>query len=134
MAFLISSGSAQQSIDVVSQSEMYFAVLPLVHPRARREFSGRTERSEPFTRSDLTLPSNIWSSNVIGALSPWCPLVPLFAWTQSRRSSRRWPGRITSPVLLWLLPLLAARATTTLAACTLRSLVLAARASTYRCL
>lgn len=50
---------------------MFFAALPLVHPRARREFSGRTSRAEPFTRSDLTLHSNVWHSNVIGCLSPW---------------------------------------------------------------
>jgi hypothetical protein len=60
-----------QAINEVSSQEMFFAVLPLVHPRARREFSGRTSRAEPFTRSDLTLHSNVWSSNVIGGLSPW---------------------------------------------------------------
>eukprot|EP00802_Teleaulax_amphioxeia_P009695 Tamp_09716.p1 GENE.Tamp_09716~~Tamp_09716.p1 ORF type:complete len:607 (+),score=96.89 Tamp_09716:138-1958(+) len=66
--------NAQQAINEVSSQEMFFAVLPLVHPRARREFSGRTSRAEPFTRSDLTLHSNVWSSNVIGGLSPWINL------------------------------------------------------------
>jgi hypothetical protein len=63
--------AALQAINEVSSSEMFFAALPLVHPRARREFSGRTSRAEPFTRSDLTLHSNVWHSNVIGCLSPW---------------------------------------------------------------
>jgi len=66
--------NAQQAIDTVTRNEMYFAALPLVHPRARREFSGRTTRAEPFTRSDLTLHSNVWSSNVVGCLSPWINL------------------------------------------------------------
>ena len=63
--------SRAQAIDTVTHNEMYFAALPLVHPRARREYSGRTTRAEPFTRSDLTLHSNVWASNVIGCLSPW---------------------------------------------------------------
>mmetsp|Transcript_2166 Transcript_2166/g.5001 ORF Transcript_2166/g.5001 Transcript_2166/m.5001 type:complete len:605 (-) Transcript_2166:334-2148(-) len=66
--------NAQQAIESLTGSEMYFCVLPLAHPRARREYDGKTERNEPFTRSDLTLPSNVWASNVVGALSPWINL------------------------------------------------------------
>jgi hypothetical protein len=58
-------------MDTVSRFHMQFGVLPLVHPRARREFRDKTVRDEPFTRSDLMLSSHTWSSNVVGALSPW---------------------------------------------------------------
>jgi len=48
---------AHMAMEQLRGNEMHFAVLPLVHPRARREFRQKTSREEPFTRSDLTLSS-----------------------------------------------------------------------------
>ena len=45
---------AHMAMEQLRGNEMHFAVLPLVHPRARREFRQKTSREEPFTRSDLT--------------------------------------------------------------------------------
>ena len=66
--------NAHSAIESLTPNEMYFAVMPLAHPRSRREYNDVVKRDEPFTRSDLTLPSNVWSTNVIGALSPWINL------------------------------------------------------------
>jgi hypothetical protein len=52
-----------------------FLVCPLVHPRYQRPFDHpKVRRQEPWTRSDLLLPSNDWGNFVIGRISRWLNL------------------------------------------------------------
>lgn len=49
-----------------------FIVIPLVHPRFRRDTRGVSDsRQFAFTRSDRLLSSSQWSTFVVGKLSPW---------------------------------------------------------------
>jgi len=51
-------------------AEFNFYVVPLVHPRAVRDFT-KPPRAGAFTRSDLTLASGDWSQRIIGKVSTW---------------------------------------------------------------
>ena len=49
-----------------------FIVVPLVHPRFRRDARGvSATRPRPFTRSDRVFPSSKWSQFVVGRTSKW---------------------------------------------------------------
>ena len=49
-----------------------FVVVPLFHPRLRRDLSGiSNSRDGPITMSDRELDSKTWISNVVGELSGW---------------------------------------------------------------
>ena len=52
-----------------------FVSVPLVHPRHRRSTAGATpqsrKRSQAFTRSDLLLPSSVWTASIVGKVSSW---------------------------------------------------------------
>ena len=50
-----------------------YIALPLVHPRYRTSdtLGVAKERSTAFTRSDLLLSSEEWTSRVVGVISPW---------------------------------------------------------------
>uniref|UniRef100_A0A6U2IWI4 Protein arginine N-methyltransferase n=1 Tax=Hemiselmis andersenii TaxID=464988 RepID=A0A6U2IWI4_HEMAN len=100
---------AHTVMDALRGNEMHFAVLPLVHPRARREFANKTVRDEPFTRSDLTLSSHAWSTNVVGALSPWLNLDSPCARvrTDSEKALKQevmWAQHISCPAVLTPIP------------------------------
>ena len=43
-----------------------FVVIPLYHPRYRRDWRLSSVRTGPLTRSDLVLPSSDWISNIVG--------------------------------------------------------------------
>ena len=52
-----------------------FVVVPLVHPRLKRDASGISDlRDEPLTRTDTTLPSKQWGSVIVGKVSDWIDL------------------------------------------------------------
>ncbi|XP_072169677.1 protein arginine N-methyltransferase 5-like [Diadema setosum] len=61
------------SMQLASYGGFDFVALPIVHPRFKREFvEGKAkDRIAPFARSDLLLPSQDWSSLVVGKLSAW---------------------------------------------------------------
>lgn len=46
-----------------------FVIIPLYHPRYRRDWRLSKVRTGPLTRSDLALPSSDWISNVVGKVS-----------------------------------------------------------------
>lgn len=50
------------------QAGYSFVVAPLAHPRNQHRF---VTGGEPFTRSDLLLPSSHWTTSVVGKTSPW---------------------------------------------------------------
>ena len=67
-----SSPNLRETLIAALQSGAGFAVVPLFHPRYRRDH--QKSRSEPATRSDLLLNSEQWSEQVVGKLSPWLQL------------------------------------------------------------
>ncbi|XP_032238768.2 protein arginine N-methyltransferase 5 [Nematostella vectensis] len=55
-----------------SQSGFDFICAPICHPRYKREFLEEIpDRSKSFTRADLVLSSQDWSSLIVGKISPW---------------------------------------------------------------
>ncbi|XP_042904254.1 protein arginine N-methyltransferase 5 isoform X2 [Parasteatoda tepidariorum] len=64
------------ALSSASASGYGFIVAPIVHPRFRREFlDGKARnRSGAFTRSDLVLSSQDWSTLVVGRISSWIDL------------------------------------------------------------
>eukprot|EP01113_Clastostelium_recurvatum_P032186 TRINITY_DN4095_c0_g1_i1.p1 TRINITY_DN4095_c0_g1~~TRINITY_DN4095_c0_g1_i1.p1 ORF type:complete len:640 (+),score=181.99 TRINITY_DN4095_c0_g1_i1:34-1953(+) len=60
-----------QALEDARMEKFDFVCIPLVHPRYERDFSGTVDRFEAFTRSDMLLNSNTWSSVVVGKLSSW---------------------------------------------------------------
>ena len=67
-----STPNLKESLDAALKTAAKFLVVPLVHPRYRRD--SRKGRSEPLTRSDLLLTSDQWGDQIIGKLSPWLQL------------------------------------------------------------
>lgn len=62
-------------LNVAAKSHLEFVVIPLFHPRLRRDDLNISDtRQSAVTRSDLTLTSQQWISNVIGLLSEWIDL------------------------------------------------------------
>ncbi|XP_076325185.1 protein arginine N-methyltransferase 5 isoform X2 [Tachypleus tridentatus] len=63
-------------LSFASNSGYQFITAPIVHPRFQREFIlGKSKnRSGAFTRSDLLLTSQDWSSLIVGKLSTWLNL------------------------------------------------------------
>lgn len=51
-----------------------FMVIPLVHHRYRRDMVGGVQRECAFSRSDVLLPSQQWTSFIIGKISRWLDL------------------------------------------------------------
>mmetsp|Transcript_9403 Transcript_9403/g.28346 ORF Transcript_9403/g.28346 Transcript_9403/m.28346 type:complete len:651 (-) Transcript_9403:1001-2953(-) len=81
---VIALPNLRESLSDVEACGADFLIGPLVHSRYERGFSTQQKidasrekgtpqilRTDPFTRSDLELPSNEWSSGFIGRLSPW---------------------------------------------------------------
>lgn len=63
------------AVDYATISNKFdFIVVPLAHPRYERDLTGKIDRQEPFTRSDLLLSGPQWSSTVIGKTSNWLEL------------------------------------------------------------
>ena len=67
-----STPNLHDSLEMALQSGARLVVVPLFHPRYRRD--KRQPRAEPATRSDLLLNSGQWGEQVIGKLSPWMQL------------------------------------------------------------
>ena len=61
----------QQSLDQVSYNEHNFLVVPLFHPRNRRDDNSC---SGLLTRSDMVMNAKAWSNSVVGMLSEWIDL------------------------------------------------------------
>eukprot|EP00003_Mantamonas_plastica_P002952 TRINITY_DN1235_c2_g1_i1.p1 TRINITY_DN1235_c2_g1~~TRINITY_DN1235_c2_g1_i1.p1 ORF type:complete len:703 (-),score=243.77 TRINITY_DN1235_c2_g1_i1:16-2124(-) len=57
-------------LDDIREDGFDFLCTNLVHPRYERLMIKKSERDEPFTRSDMVMDSNGWS-NVIGKTSQW---------------------------------------------------------------
>ncbi|KAK6638504.1 hypothetical protein RUM43_006771 [Polyplax serrata] len=62
----------RSALKSASDNRYEFVCLPLVHSRFKREFSAEWKnRLGPFTRPDLTLPSQDWNSFVVAKISPY---------------------------------------------------------------
>ena len=63
----------REALRVASGSGFDFILVPLVHPRYKREFNTKDGPQRPgaFTRTDLLLAGSDWSSLVVGKISPW---------------------------------------------------------------
>ena len=61
----------QKTLDHASFNECEYIVVPLFHPRHRRD-ANTTEGL--LTRSDMALSSKAWSRNVVGTISEWVDL------------------------------------------------------------
>ena len=62
------------SLEASFDSGFNYIAVPLVHPRSRCDARGVSERrqlSAPFTRSDLLLGGSVWTTRVVGVISPW---------------------------------------------------------------
>ena len=63
------------TLNEAAQSQFDFVVVPLFHPRLRRDVVGTSSRRQgPITRSDRELESKDWQANVVGYCSEWCDL------------------------------------------------------------
>ena len=60
-------------LQLASGSGFDFVLVPIVHPRYKRELNAKDspKRVGAFTRTDLLLPGSDWSSLVVGKISPW---------------------------------------------------------------
>lgn len=63
----------QTCLDHASYNSHDFIVVPLFHPRHRRDSPDCNDRGL-LTRSDMVLNSRTWTSNIIGAISEWIDL------------------------------------------------------------
>ena len=61
----------RDTIETMSENAFEFCVMPLVHPRYRRRVNAVFPRDTPFTRSDMILSSQEWSTRVVGKISEW---------------------------------------------------------------
>ncbi|PIK35137.1 hypothetical protein BSL78_28040 [Apostichopus japonicus] len=70
---LICVPDISNSLQMASYSGFDFIAMPIVHPRFKREYiEGKArDRQGAFTRPDLILSSQDWSSLVVGKLSSW---------------------------------------------------------------
>eukprot|EP01121_Diplochlamys_sp_Union-15-3_P004431 TRINITY_DN1457_c0_g1_i1.p1 TRINITY_DN1457_c0_g1~~TRINITY_DN1457_c0_g1_i1.p1 ORF type:complete len:617 (+),score=84.84 TRINITY_DN1457_c0_g1_i1:91-1941(+) len=63
------------AVHELTDKQLDFICVPLAHPRFERRLtkvSGNTlSRQLPFTRSDVLLGSNHWSTVIVGMISPW---------------------------------------------------------------
>ena len=57
------------SLDIAKSTGQDFIIVPLFHPRSRRDARGTDIRPGPRTRSDMVLRSSEWVSNVVGRVS-----------------------------------------------------------------
>eukprot|EP00455_Lapot_gusevi_P049550 TRINITY_DN7042_c0_g1_i2.p1 TRINITY_DN7042_c0_g1~~TRINITY_DN7042_c0_g1_i2.p1 ORF type:complete len:646 (+),score=142.20 TRINITY_DN7042_c0_g1_i2:62-1939(+) len=64
----------RDALDQAFQEKFDCISVPLVHPRFRRNLVSGKDRDMPFTRSDLELNSSVWSTQVVGRISPWINL------------------------------------------------------------
>ncbi|XP_031565101.1 protein arginine N-methyltransferase 5-like [Actinia tenebrosa] len=63
------------ALNSASQSGFDFICAPICHPRYKREFIDPIpQRSKAFTRADLVLTTQDWSTLVVGKVSPWINL------------------------------------------------------------
>lgn len=67
---LIAVANIQRSL-ATSLENFDFIVVPLVHPRFRREIDCGVQRDTPFTRSDMLFDSHTWNQRIIAKMSPW---------------------------------------------------------------
>ena len=61
-----------ETLDLAIDSKQDFVVVPLFHPRNRRDVSSSSRRLGPGTRSDMVLESNEWITNVVGKVAEVC--------------------------------------------------------------
>ncbi|KAK3907651.1 Protein arginine N-methyltransferase 5 [Frankliniella fusca] len=63
----------RQCLAYAAENKYDFTMMPIVHPRFKREFlSGKAKnRQGPFTRSDLLLQSSDWTNMIVGKISPY---------------------------------------------------------------
>lgn len=63
----------RQCLAYSAENKYDFTMMPIVHPRFKREFlSGKAkDRQGPFTRSDLLLQSSDWTNMIVGKISPY---------------------------------------------------------------
>ena len=62
----------RSTLSSAEELKVDFVVIPLFHPRLRRDLSGiSNSREGPITMSDRELDSKTWISNVVGEISGW---------------------------------------------------------------
>ncbi|KAG1667595.1 Protein arginine N-methyltransferase 5 [Nymphon striatum] len=64
------------SLKYALESRYSFIVVPLVHPLFKREFISEPakNRDGPFTRSDMLLSCQDWTTSIVARMSPWLQL------------------------------------------------------------
>lgn len=58
-----------ETLDAAKHNKQDFVVIPLFHPRNRRDGPSGALREGPATRSDMVLESTEWISNVVGKIT-----------------------------------------------------------------
>ena len=58
-----------ETLDAAKDNKQDFVVIPLFHPRNRRDGQSGSHREGPGTRSDMVLESTEWISNVVGKIT-----------------------------------------------------------------
>ena len=65
----------RETLEVLSEDKVHHIIAPLFHPRFRRDRCNISKnRVGPGTRSDFVVDSTVWTSSVIGKISPWIQL------------------------------------------------------------
>lgn len=58
-----------ECLEMAKDNKQDFVIIPLFHPRNRRDSASDGHRLGPCTRSDMVLESTEWISNVVGKIS-----------------------------------------------------------------
>lgn len=61
-----------ETLNIAKDRKQDFVVIPLFHPRNRRDVESEAHRTGPGTRSDMVLESTEWISNVVGKITEVC--------------------------------------------------------------
>ncbi len=65
----------EEVLDNARRDSLEFVVIPLFHPRNRRDSLLSERRNGPQTRSDMVLSSSEWISNIVGKISEVNPCI-----------------------------------------------------------
>ena len=57
-----------EALDIAKENKQDFVIIPLFHPRSRRDAHSSSRWLGPGTRSDMVLESNEWITNVVGKI------------------------------------------------------------------
>lgn len=67
----ITTGDLQGCLTEAMQCNYSFIVAPVIHPRFTRQLSASSAKVCGFTRSDMVLSPQDWTTRVVGRISQW---------------------------------------------------------------